>query len=636
VGPFALVSGDTIVGNVEAVGNQTATFTAAAAALECVNAETYALTDGFTLTVKIDGGSVQTITFDTAEFAAIGAATAEEVAAVIAAEITGAQVSVTSGGTKVTITSDTQGTGSSVEVTGGTANAALGFSTTPVAGTGNVADIASVTVAEVKTIVEAALTNGSGVLVSNVGGAVQIDTVLVGAAASIVIDASSSADDELGLDNATHSGGTGAAANTLTLTGKYEGDTIGDTITYDIAAATNGVASSFDLLIYLGGVLEETYRNVTMDSTDTVAYVESVVNLLGGKSSLVTATDEAAAGSLLERRPANSVGNALAGGDDGLSALADADFIGAAAKNTGLHAFSLSSDGDVLMIPDRTTAAVADAATLYCEQEKNSTVTYIPDIAAGLDKDGVTAYAASLTKREVATGVAWPRVKVPNPDKAVYGTAAEITIASSGSIMGTLAANTLAYETDVFTQPGNETFGRLVNVLGVEDSTVNDINVRRFVTPFRVNPIRADRTTDGSFAVWLDDVQGLKGDGNFKSIGEVRGVALIIKTVKQYLDTQRTTPNTESARLTDQLRIEGYLGGWLSKGVFASARASDAFYVNTDVKGNGINNPLEQDAERYTVQLGLATARSRRFVKLEVTRDSRAIEAFIQSQLNAP
>jgi hypothetical protein len=636
IGPFALAPGDTLIGNVDAVGDQTLTFTAVAGTIECVNAENYALVDLQTLLVKIDGEAVaQTVTFNTAEFAAIGAATAEEVADVLNAELVGASAVASSGGTKVTITSDSKGTASSVEVTGGTAAAAFAFGAIS-SGSGNVADISSVTVAELKTLLEAAWTNGLGVVVTNVGGAVQVATVQTGVAASLVCNASSTADDELGFDNATHTGGTGAAVNTLKMVGKYEGDTIGDTITYDIAAATNGVAQDFDLLIYLGGVLEETYRNVNMDTTDTTAYVEDVVNTLGGLSTLLTAVDQSAAGTVLARRPANSTGNALTGGDDGLSALDDNDFIGAEGPHTGMHAFSLSDDGDVLMIPDRTTAAVANAATLYCEQEKNYTVTFIPDIAAGMDKDAVTTYAASLTKREVATGVAWPRVKIPNPDKAVYGTAAEVVAASSGSIMGRLAANTLAYDTDVFTQPGNEIFGRLINVLGVEDETVNDIAVRRFVTPFRVNPIRAARTTDGSFGVWLDDVQGLKGDGNFKSIGEVRGVALIIKTLKKYLDTIRTTPNTEDNRLTDQLVIEGYLGQWLTKGVFASKRASDAFYVNTDVPGSGINNPLEQDAERYTVQVGLATARARRFVKLDVTRDSRAIEAYIQQQLNAP
>lgn len=93
-------------------------------------AETYALVDGQTLTVSVDGGGDQTATFNTADFALIGAATAAEVAAVIDADITGA--SAVAAGTFVRIESDTVGTGTSIQVTGGTANATLGFSTTAI------------------------------------------------------------------------------------------------------------------------------------------------------------------------------------------------------------------------------------------------------------------------------------------------------------------------------------------------------------------------------------------------------------------------------------------------------------------------------------------------------------------------
>jgi hypothetical protein len=104
-----------------------------AAAIKSANAETYALSDGQTLTVKVDGGAVQTATFNTGDFAAIGAALAAEIAVVINTDITG--VLATDAGGKVRIeSSNTDGATSSVEVTGGTANAAIGFSTTEVAG----------------------------------------------------------------------------------------------------------------------------------------------------------------------------------------------------------------------------------------------------------------------------------------------------------------------------------------------------------------------------------------------------------------------------------------------------------------------------------------------------------------------
>lgn len=106
------------------------------AARESTNTETYALTDGMTLLVKVDQGSAQTVTFNTTDFPLIGAATAARVAALITAALVGAKASATTSGTKVTITSDTPGIASYIEVTGGTANAIINFNTAEIQGTG--------------------------------------------------------------------------------------------------------------------------------------------------------------------------------------------------------------------------------------------------------------------------------------------------------------------------------------------------------------------------------------------------------------------------------------------------------------------------------------------------------------------
>lgn len=104
----------------------------AACAVSAGNTETYALSNGQTLTVKVDQGAEQTATFETADFVAIGAATAAEVAAVIDTDISGATAADEGGMPR--ITSDTDGTGSAIQVTGGTANTALGFPTVLIKG----------------------------------------------------------------------------------------------------------------------------------------------------------------------------------------------------------------------------------------------------------------------------------------------------------------------------------------------------------------------------------------------------------------------------------------------------------------------------------------------------------------------
>ena len=103
-----------------------------AASVTCVNKQTYELVDQMTLIYEVDG-TEKTTTFETADFVAIGAATAAEI---VTAIDTDTWVTPTVVGTKVKIASKTDGVTSSIKVTGGTVNSILGFPTDIVYGTG--------------------------------------------------------------------------------------------------------------------------------------------------------------------------------------------------------------------------------------------------------------------------------------------------------------------------------------------------------------------------------------------------------------------------------------------------------------------------------------------------------------------
>lgn len=99
------------------------------------NVETFALTDGMTLVVSVNGRSPQTATFNTGDFASIGAATAAEVAAVIQADIDGV-TAADDGGGAVEITTTHTGPGASVVVIGGSAAFQFDFPTAAAVGSG--------------------------------------------------------------------------------------------------------------------------------------------------------------------------------------------------------------------------------------------------------------------------------------------------------------------------------------------------------------------------------------------------------------------------------------------------------------------------------------------------------------------
>lgn len=95
------------------------------AAFNSLNSEPFLLEDLQTLLVQVDGGSTQTVIFNTADFTTIGAATAQEVIDAIVADTTDIDGADVSG--FIRLFSELNGAGSSIKVVGGTAFEALGF-----------------------------------------------------------------------------------------------------------------------------------------------------------------------------------------------------------------------------------------------------------------------------------------------------------------------------------------------------------------------------------------------------------------------------------------------------------------------------------------------------------------------------
>ena len=615
--PFVLSPNDDLQITVDGVGPTASVFAAAAAVITAGTPETYALVDGQTLTFKIDGGSVQTVTFNTAEFANILLATAQEVANVINAEATGLSADDNSGSPR--ITSDKKGTGSSVEVTGGTANGALGFSLTPVTGTGDVADIEAVTVAEIKTVVE---NDVSGLTVNSVAGKVQIVTNLSGPTKSIQVDASSLADDKMGLDNATHSGTTGAATGVATVNGKTEG-AYANSLRVQVADATSGDADQFNLAVLDDGVVVEIFPNLGLiDGEDN--YFETVVNDTATGSDLIALVD---IGPVL--RPANGIIGPLTTGNDGLVGLADADYIGSDVGDTGLYALDIVTNVTLLIVPGVATAGVHNAMITYTETHRNGRMFAIMDPPAGETAPEMVTYvestAAILELSEFAA-IYWPRVKIINPDKTVYGNVNQITVPPSGFIAGVYARTDSSQPGGVYQPPAGTERGVLFGVVGFEDDPngnpeheVVDERKRDIVFPKRINPI----TTFEGTPRHIDGSRTLKGGGNFPYVAERRGVIFIENTLRVGLLFAKHSNNTPGLRARVRRTITSFLVTQMNNDAFRSRDPATAFFV--DVSG-GVNPTVDQFSGKLTARVGLATNKPAEFIILKVSQDTRALE----------
>jgi VCBS repeat-containing protein len=147
-GPFNLDPADTIVIDVNDVGNATCTWDAASATITDTTTYPVADQDTKTMTITITGGEydavVQTVTFN------VATTTAALVASGINAQAKGVQAAVVGG--QVKLTTDGAGSGFDIATGAGTGDLTWGSST---AGTGDAADINAVTATEVKTVIEA-------------------------------------------------------------------------------------------------------------------------------------------------------------------------------------------------------------------------------------------------------------------------------------------------------------------------------------------------------------------------------------------------------------------------------------------------------------------------------------------------
>lgn len=611
-GPYSLAPADTLIVKVDGGGTVTATYNATAAARQS-SAATFNLADGQTLTLKIDGGATQTFTFHTSEFANITAATAAEVVAVIAATISGASVSVNANAVK--ITSSTQGTSSGVNITGGSANGALGFTTGNIAGTGNVANIAAVTTAEIITQLASAV--GGTATVTNVSGAPKITSATTGGSSSVQVTSGGTAQSKVGFDTAIHSGSASGAVNTLIVDGKTPG-AFGNDLQVSIAAATSGDGTQFNLTVLKSGAnVEPPWTNLSMDPTSS-RYAPTILNDVNTGSDYISVTDEFAVAS--ETRPLNGT-YALAGGNDGLASLGDTDFIGNQAGANGIRAFDTVASLRILFVANRATAAVQNAMLTYCEATRYGSVFAFLDSPAGLTAAEMLTYAqstASLVESSEFGAIHWPRVKITNPNTTVFGNDATVTVGTSGLLAGICARNDQVAG-GVYEPPAGIDYGRVRSAVGLETDEVKDETKRDLLAPAFVNPV----VGLDNLPIHVDGSDTLKSTGDFPTIGERRGVIYIEQSIKAGLVFAKHRKIKTRLLAAASRATNAFLLLQLRNDAFASDDPKLAYNVDFSAE---LNPPSESFAKRVNGVISLATAKPAKWIVLRVGQDTRALE----------
>jgi hypothetical protein len=625
--PFNLEPGWSLNVAFEAGGDQTVgPVTATAASVESA-AEPFVLSDGMTFTI---GGATKTIS--SGEFVDVGAATAEEVKAVLdpflLANSVAAGALLTTGNTKVKLQSTKRGSGATFTL-GGTMLAALGgtFTAGVKTGTGNVADVDAATSAEVAAMITP--TNGA---VSSTGGKVRWTSATTGASSTAQVKNTSTAGfvAALGLDNAVHTGSSGAAVNTWRLDGKTRGAYAND-LTVEVRASTDGDPLSRNLFVVKNGTVLERHFNLSSDPA-SARYAPEVVNDAETGSDLLTLVDLTGDADpyTVGLPPAVGVHGPFTGGDDGLVGLDDADFVGAKSSSvsgTGIYAFDVGEEsGELLLVPGRGTSVVHNGMVAFCAEARGGRCFAVLDPPQDQTAEQMDVYVtqtAAIYQSTRLGAVYYPELLVANPSREVYGTGATITAPPSGLVAGLCARVDAAKVGGPFDHPAGADSRYLPRgVLGFATATGEAPSKadRDLLFPHNVNCV----SREGLLPIFVDGARTLDMEGEFGSVGESRGVIFVRKQLGGALRRFSHRPITRD--LLDAMRDTtfAFLLELTAAGAFASRVPSEAFYVDF---GPGLNPPSVARARRTVGEVGLATAKPNEFTKVYITEDRRALTA---------
>lgn len=348
--PARLAPGQTLVVSVSGGGDLTATFRATPAEVLGAGATYAAVTAGYRLRLLL-GGVARDVAFGGAEN------TQAAFLAAINAAVPG--LFARDDGGEVELVTDQRGSSAALSVLGTTdadvlASLGLSVGAGTNAGPNNVADIEAVTLLEYSSIVETAVAGVDAD--ADADDHPRLRTSATGLAASVRVQNTSTAL-AFGFDNVVHAGTNSVAVPTLRLFGASDGTWAHDArLVIDDDPREPATRFRLRVLNVAGQELQPEFAGLSMDPGDP-AYV--VTALSEGESLFLAEDMESAATAPADRPLAGTY--TPAGGNDGLSGLTAADWLGTAEARNGVHALDVVRGFRLVTTPGMTDHTVQQA-----------------------------------------------------------------------------------------------------------------------------------------------------------------------------------------------------------------------------------------------------------------------------------
>jgi phage tail sheath protein FI len=417
-GPYALVVGDLLGVKIDGGPAVNSAAVAATPATVQTAAGPFGLADQEWVDLRVGPPTdpVRRITFKTADFSNINAATAQELANVFSRDLPGAKVQIVSAAVK--LSTDVKGTSARLEVVGASAPVvltALNVSVAVNVGGGNVADLDHVKTSEIIALFVAPTgftiaDDGSGSLKVTGGG--------TGATHSIQIDGtgtSGTTASKVGLSTTVVAGGASTQVPTIKVAAANPGGW-GNRLQVNIGVATQDPESKWRMDVLYKGTIVGSAEEMSMDSTSAQYFAKVLVTATAGQ--WVTATDLAAAIAAPANRPAPGT-YSLAGGEEAVSTMVESDIIGDSDSRTGINALNPILDCSYVATPGWNTLSMLADADEYCQGRADM-------LYVGVCPPGILP-AVAVDYRNAANSYAATGSKVDSSYSALYFSWLDIT-----------------------------------------------------------------------------------------------------------------------------------------------------------------------------------------------------------------
>jgi phage tail sheath protein FI len=362
-------------------------------------------------------------------------------------------------------------------------------------------------------------------------------------------------------------------------------------------ANTRVYARGFNILVRdkQSQAVLETHENLSLVETSIKDYIgEDRLTVDSGDSFYIIAerVDNAAV------LPDNTPFQALAGGNDGLTGLADADYIGSQLQHTGLYALDTVKDASILAVPG-SGLNVAKAAIAYCENRKD--LFFIINCLEGNTKADVESYRGNDigTSQYAAIYYPWIKIKEPPSGKSV-------AVPPSGAVAGIYADTDI--KRGVHKAPAGVENGYVNAASGIEREVTKGENDGLYQQ--KINVIR--KMPEG-ILVW--GARTIAADAEWKYINVRRLFIFLEQSILRGTQWVVFEPNDPSLWKSIKRNITAFLRIQWTEGKLVGNTQEEAFYVKCDAE---TNPPEVVNAGQVITEIGVAPSKPAEFVVFRI------------------